>query len=140
MIRRMLKIGKTRGGGDVEVVLKISEQDGKTRLSICGDVWKRGRGDIIAGGQLCDDIKSYINRYAVEVSTVDRIIAIWNRWHLNDMRACCEHQRELNWTYAGHPSEPCPTCGYECGTAWLYEEIPAEVLTEVLQLFSGVAE
>ena len=25
-------------------------------------------------------------------------------------------------------SEPCPECGYKCGTAWLYEPLPPEVL------------
>ena len=30
--------------------------------------------------------------------------------------------------------EPCPTCGYRYGTAWLYEEVPEEVLRELASL------
>lgn len=151
--------------------------------------------------------------------TVDRLREVWDRWHLNDMRAGCEHQRrdwdtgkvlelvELRWTTkyttlrskasagemtqeeyaefaeksrevhrlsvdyprpkhpdlwglageelislgwlvpakagnerkpacqvypAEHPegllTKPCPECGYAYGSAWLYEEVPADVL------------
>ena len=56
---------------------------------------------------------------------------VWKKYHLNDMHAGCEHQRALGWErdgYDKHPSEPCPTCGYEFGTAWKSESIPAEVI------------
>jgi len=28
---------------------------------------------------------------------LDRFLEIWDKWHLNDMRAGCEHQRVENW-------------------------------------------
>ena len=58
-----------------------------------------------------------------------RLSEVWERWHLNDRRAGCEHQRALGWkSYDDHPSEPCPECGYKYGSAWLREEVPADVL------------
>lgn len=63
------------------------------------------------------------------VGSAARLSEVWNRWHLNDIRAGCEHQRALGWkSYDDHPSEPCPECGYKYGSAWLREEVPADVL------------
>ena len=57
-------------------------------------------------------------------------LEVWKRWHLNNMRAGCEHQRALGWEadgYDKHPSEPCPTCGYKFGSAWKAEALPEGV-------------
>ena len=92
---------------------------------------------------------------------------IWRRWHLNDMKAACVHQRWFGWdekpidpskptnTYGTHfegqksaswnllgwvrPDEhpdglmtkECPVCGYKYGTAWLKEDLPAEIIAEI---------
>lgn len=59
---------------------------------------------------------------------------VWKAWHLNDMRSGCEHQRAMGWTYEAHHNpatfkgDDCPTCGHSIGSAWLKEEVPAEVL------------
>lgn len=99
---------------------------------------------------------------------VKRLMELWDRWHLNHMKAGCEHQRADGWdkrpidptkplnTYGKHfpgqrqdswnmltwvrPDEhpeglltvPCPECGYKYGTAWLREEVPHDVLVELL--------
>lgn len=52
----------------------------------------------------------------------------WERWHLNDMQAACEHQRARGETWTTHPSATCPDCGYRLGQAWLMEELPPEVV------------
>lgn len=49
-----------------------------------------------------------------------------------------EGQRTMSWNMLGwvrrdeHPlgllGEPCPTCGYKYRTAWLHEDVPADVL------------
>ena len=37
----------------------------------------------------------------------DTFLDMWQRWHLNDMKAGCEHQRAGNWTHCpGHYSKP----------------------------------
>ena len=58
------------------------------------------------------------------------LLDIWARWHLNGMRAECQHQRALGWKYNDHhdpktyQGEACPVCGYKIGSAWLYEPVP----------------
>lgn len=78
------------------------------------------------------------------------MMEVWKRWHLNDLRAGCEHQRAENWgedrvselgklscwVYPQeHPKgvlmKHCPVCGYQYGSAWLYEAIPAEIISEI---------
>lgn len=53
---------------------------------------------------------------------------VWKRWHMNDMRAECEHQRTLGWTYATHAGQSCPECSYKIGTEWKSEDVPQDVL------------
>lgn len=90
--------------------------DGKTRVSFTGEEYPKHSHYSTAFGQH-------------QGSAPAALIALWDRWHLNDMQAGCDHQRALGWTlYDEHPSEPCPTCGYRFGSAWLYEEPPADLL------------
>jgi hypothetical protein len=68
------------------------------------------------------------------------LLDVWKRWHLNDMRSACDHQRELGWTYEEHHNpdtyegEACPICGYEIGSSWFKEEIPENVIDFVKTL------
>jgi hypothetical protein len=62
------------------------------------------------------------------------LLDLWHRWHLNDMRAECEHQRAMGWRYEDHAGEACPVCGYPCGSAWLREEVPQAVLARLAAL------
>jgi hypothetical protein len=66
-----------------------------------------------------------------------KFLEIWHTWHLNDLKAGCEHQRALGWEEEGydkHPSEPCPTCGYKYGSAWHKVEIPNNVINFLKEL------
>ena len=45
----------------------------------------------------------------------------------------------LPYTLGGYLGRPCPDCGYRYGTAWLHEEIPADVLAELAALDLGAA-
>ena len=79
-------------------------------------------------------------------------------WHLNDLKAGCEHQDVLGWghgidvtvepeskeaqnawgatvtvttqrkVYKDSIGAPCPTCGYCYGTAWTKRELPPEIV------------
>lgn len=53
---------------------------------------------------------------------------VWHRWHLNDMRAECEHQRERGEKYDNNPDAVCPDCDYKIGSAWLVEEVDEAAL------------
>jgi len=148
-----------------------SEEKGPA-LSFVGNVPNRQKSDVEACGQVYADILDIIEtKFIYDIgwnkAKVERLVAIWKRWHMNDFRAGCEHQRAERWherpidvnrpidTYGfhfkgqRHPSwnmlvwvtrnehpeglllRPCPTCGYEYGSEWLYEPIPAEILAEI---------
>lgn len=192
------------------------------KLTISGVEGPKANGDCTgACGQILDhlNITTFADGWSPEL--VERFRATWNRWHLNDLRAGCEHQR-ANWDtleklevvyyglttaamqlrdralakaariglsgvpegfsdteralatldkwFAGiheapdadsplsgcyevkkretktagwvyqkeHPKgllcKPCEVCGYKYGSAWLKEEVPAEVLVFLASL------
>ena len=198
----------------IQVKIKF---DGE-RLSITGDIYEPttyGTWRDVGGGQCYDEL-------AAEFPKSARLVEIWKRWHLNDMRAGCEHQRnggdawnpsrelgfnkyklkyemlkkrdelkqraladaqmdrsekssfnkrerellkapytleipadetpnmalyelesseskKSGWTRPDeHPggilTKPCEKCGYKYGSAWLFEEVPAEILTELKEM------
>jgi len=95
------------------VQLEMEEKDdGTVAAHFTGAVYAKHSSYWHSGGQ-------------VQGSAPQKLKDLWTRWHLNDMRAGCEHQRALGWTsYAEHPAEPCPECGYKFGSAWLFEPLP----------------
>lgn len=140
------------------------------RLSITGVDGPKSNGDARGGcGQIIDTLRE-LGVYAPgwDKAKAEELARVWERWHLNDMRAGCEHQRAEEWderpidptkpthSYGKHfPGQqqdswnmlawvrqdehsegllmkPCDVCGYKYGSAWLTEEVPAEVL-EYLQ-------
>ena len=76
---------------------------------------------LIKNGKLCEKDKAiYLE-----------IFRLWKNYHLNEMNAGCEHQKE------GTPvGEVCPVCGYRYGSAWLYREIPEKDLEAIKHLFT----
>lgn len=142
--------------------------DGR-RLSIQGEIGGEADGRIILefkefddrGSSSLDEIAPY---EGWDPDQIRRLFEVWKRWHLNNMRAGCEHQRAEGWdsrpidpskplTAYGrhcegksaatwnmltwvkrdeHPdgllARPCPVCGHKYGSAWLFEEVPEDVL------------
>ena len=83
--------------GNAEVYCHIQYAKGK--LSITGVVEPTRDGDCKGGcGQITDELAS-INVYASgwNDERIAYFATIWDRWHLNDMRPACEHQRTLGW-------------------------------------------
>lgn len=203
-----------REGSRNDAYLTISFTNGE--FSASGEVWQHSRRDIVTGGQCLDALKKLFpnNR------TMAQVYKIWKKYHLNHMRAGCEHQRSLdvskkvevvtygltyqasrlrtdsikkaakfaakgepaplsntekalilldNWFEdvftppdadsplsgcyevkkreqkaigwikpSEHPEgllcKPCDVCGYKYGSAWLKEEIPAHVQSEIREL------
>jgi len=198
------------GKGDYGYVYCNIEYKDK-KLSISGVEGPKSNGDARgSSGQILDHIN--INQFedGWDQDLLNRFIKAWSDWHLNDMRAACEHQRKEKWgekkltivsyrlddkileeqrsikkqyekrlkdgetvtltekeretislSYSlnlpefepipygyseksretktsgwmhekDHPegvlSKPCPICGYKYGTAWLFEEIPQDVI------------
>lgn len=120
-----------------------------------------------SGGQCVDEVRR-VDEFAPgwDAARRDRLVAIWDRWHLNDMQAGCVHQRRIadrlgrepHQLFATpftltHPDRTssydamhgkqitharvfCPICGYGYGSAWLREELPANVVAFVAPLTS----
>lgn len=117
---------------EYELEEKTDRETGEAYLQFTasGEVWNSKGTDIIEGGQMLDRIAK---RFPTN-PRVQELTKIWRRWHLNGMKAACEHQRELGWTYNTHAGQKCPTCGYEIGTKWLVERIPEDVIERIKQL------
>ena len=64
--------------------------EGCFRMS--GEIWQPSKRDIVMGGQCVDTVASYFP----DDTQVQRMRAIWQRWHLNDMRPGCVHQRQID--------------------------------------------
>ena len=203
--------GKKRN--EAYITWELTETEKGPEFSAQAEVWNSTGSDIIMGGQCVDDVAAMFPGNA----KAQRICEVWKRWHLNGMKAGCEHQRAEHWgdeeldiityklnsegyrlrkealeeaskaarerrianlTPAGiiligddwykslysapdadsplsglydvakcekkrsgwvrqeeHPKgvlcKPCPVCGYEYGSSWLHESIPADIIAEI---------
>jgi hypothetical protein len=129
--------------GNVFAKIELSD-DGK--LSISGVEGPRESGNCSGScGQIIIGYKEYDERGHSSITDIDpapdwtlalikQFFDVWDKWHLNDMRAGCEHQRKWGWTYEEHHNRKtfkghkCRVCKYHIGSAWLKEELPPEVV------------
>ena len=75
---------------ELEMELKINEN--KPVFTVCGQIWNVGHTDIVTGGQCVDNIYNKFKGQLKNRETYETIMALWKRWHLNDMKAGCIHQ------------------------------------------------
>jgi hypothetical protein len=107
------------------VYCKLEYKDAK--LSISGVVAPLSNGDCRGScGQMYDSIIDNLDTFKFAEGW-DRVKAFqfveyWKEWHLNDMQAGCEHQREEK------TEKYCKICKYNYGSAWLKKEVPTKVL------------
>lgn len=148
-MNKTIYIGKTNEGS-VTLTLNLEKHTGNftttdhrniesfTGLSICGDILNG------SSGQIRETLKEGLTEYVVPKENVDRILGIWEMYHLNDWNAGCVHQNHVdnnvdNWTeLAAIETAKCPH-GYVYGSSWLVQEIPEEILKEIKMLFEGVS-
>jgi len=135
--RKVLRPGtrKTHNGRGYSVFLKVEYNDG--RLSISGVEGPLPSGNCLGSCGQIDMSWEPLNTLAPGWTreSVKALLLVWKKWHLNDMQAGCQHQREMGWTkYDDHPSEPCPVCGYKYGSEWLTVEVPEDVLSFLVSL------
>ena len=119
--------------------------DGR-RLSIQGS----GRGCI---GQISGELRKLIDDkpciLRFSVADVVKLCDIWDRWHLNDLRAGTQRQEDaLRKYYETNPQkhsydEACEYLsgvgllvdnGYKYGSSWLTEEVPQDVIRWLFSL------
>lgn len=132
----------TNGKKSASIVVTIRHG----RLSISGDVFRgkrllRNSSNLSSSGQCIDEAADLLP---------SELIAIWRRWHLNDMRAGTPTQEALlrevepELLKSGdYYSNACAYLeahgllidnGYKFGTAWLHEELPEAVIEYVKNL------
>lgn len=170
-MRKVLELGKVGymnpkvKNCPATIEIELRDKGKGPELSICATIWNHLRTDCYCCGQCVDTVAAFFPHN----KKVQRMKQLWERYHLNDMKAGCEHQRAAGWedrrikpeelpnTHANRDErgivatwvkksehsdgllcEPCPVCGYKYGTAWLYEEIPADILAEIREIM-GVA-
>ncbi len=124
--------------GVIELTVKENEK-GKEILSICGEVFEKGKRTPKRAGQ-CEDF------IAVEFHAqgLEHFIAIWKKWHLNDLNAGTPQQEAAIIEMFGKESADNfnAECGYlksiglyevevegkpyAYGNGWLYREVPKE--------------
>jgi hypothetical protein len=125
------------------VEIEVDLSDG--RLSVCGTVWKPNRSDAFIGGQCADTLEAWLPEHPL----LARIVPVWRRWHCNDMRAGDAMQeaflRERPLPGVDGYAARCAALegagllvhdGYWYGSAWVREELPAEVMAEVESWFA----
>lgn len=98
-------------------------------------------------GQCLDTIKECRKGNKFNYLLFDKLYKLWKAYHLNDMHAGTPAQEEyLKKTKDVHKYDYKLCCdmlrenglyndnGYEYGTAWLYRNIPNDVLEEIVTL------
>lgn len=158
-MNREIVLGKTADGDvmTVEIALRplterprqtvdhkwVTHEGGK-ELSICGTLYRKGvktDAAILSAGQNLDDVLTLTQWQ--NPWTPDELVElhdIWKRWHLNDMRAGCEHQTKIVYESSRYgrrvningttEANECPV-GYKYGSAWLYEPLPDDVIERI---------
>jgi hypothetical protein len=113
-----------------DVFAEIKIENGN--LSIWGVEGPQRNGNCLGS---CGQIEIHLKPEDVSLAPnwtrplLENFLSVWRRWHLNDMRAECEHQRARGETWKTHPSAECPDCHYKLGHEWLREEIPPDVIS-----------
>lgn len=128
--------GPYRSGNErTTVTLELRQrEDGRIYASFIGETFEGRRLEPVSAGQTQAHVPS-------------ALVAIWDRWHLNDMKAGCPHQESLFHEspadrptcandYRGasgielspNPNSACPDCGYKYGSAWNFEPLPESFL------------
>lgn len=82
------------GSRKAQIFVKVEYMEG--RLSLMGVEGPTRGGNAISCGQIgVKSIDGLSKGWTPEM--VATLVTIWDRWHLNDMRAGCEHQRAQDW-------------------------------------------
>lgn len=80
----------------VNAYVEIVYEDGK--LSLHGVVGPMSNGDCRGScGQCNKEISKGVPTAGWTDEMIQKLCDIWDKWHLNDMRAYCQHQKELGW-------------------------------------------
>lgn len=149
-------VGTTEDGG-FYVTIEWMFRNNQDELSVTGVVGPKSNGDAVSCGQTgVHEIVKFAAGWDAEMAA--KLAEIWDRWHLNGMRAGSPNQEAFlraNPVNAVYPEshydkakaalrladlDPDPEYMvdgdrlYFYGSKWLYEEVPADVLTWLHEL------
>jgi hypothetical protein len=134
MLKHVL-VGST-AQGNVFITIRYFNK----RLSLTGVEGPYSNGN--ASGS-CGQIRDTLGRLTAPrftKETLDQLKQIWDRWHLNDMKAGTPAQEDYlrenykeryDYTKASEVLREAglnPDNGYKYGSAWLFEEVPEDVI------------
>ena len=111
----------------------------------------------ICGWQCSQDILMFFASHPQEMTKENAelldLLKLWRRWHLNDLCAGSNIQKEALLTWEGHSeADYKASCnylesiglleerGYKYGHAWLFERVPNEVLNQLTDIFKEEGE
>jgi hypothetical protein len=132
----------------IEVELRDADTD-KPKLSICGELWNSSHTDVVMGGQCLNDLARFDELFCNPLFR--KLHRLWSMWHLNDLHPGTVKQEQAldNAEKSGVKvcsyDDQCKYLesiglleddGYQFGSAWLYREIPADDLNEIVSLLS----
>ena len=155
-MKKVFKFGKIAFYGSrkinlvtVEIELKENEKN-QVVFTASANVWNNLKTDIIMGGQCLDDLQPYFKNNQL----FNKIVTLWNQYHLNDMHAGTpeqeksikEHFEKIDQRYdytiacdylksIGLYEVLIDGTPYKYGHAWLYESIPLNDLERIRSLF-----
>lgn len=100
-MKKILYIGTSpEAGGDVFAKIEHTGD----RLSISGVIGPKSNGDARGScGQIDDTIREEMAAGRLTLAkgwtaqTLAEFLAVWDKWHLNDMRPYCAHQNAAGW-------------------------------------------
>lgn len=135
---------------EVDVTVRLEDEGKGPVFSACADVWNARRTDIVAGGQLLDELDKF--KYLGGDELFRKIRRLWKKHHLNDMHAGTPEQEKYlkeHRTWRGDYDKDCALLKeaglyeveldgkpYRYGERWLYRPIPEEDLAEIRKLLS----
>lgn len=127
------------GSGKKNCLAKVTWEVKDGRFSMQGEIWQPDMKDCLTCGQCVDTVAEQFPNDA----KLQRMLVIWDRWHLNDMRAGTPEQMAISkdlpydkacellkaadkYVVPGPDGDP-----YAYGSQWLTEQLPAEVIAEI---------
>jgi hypothetical protein len=115
------------------------------------DCWGQARSLILDSLDSLDSVNTKRAMTDVDRAAVRALCTLWERWHLNDMKAGTRAQQEALAAAEFRPGSHYdgaskflearglnPDKGYKYGAAWLVEVIPDEVIAEIETLCLGL--
>lgn len=129
------------------ITWKLEQRKEGLRFSMCAEIWNPRETNLYTVGQCVDEVAAYFPND----EKAQRMVEIWKRWHLNDMKAGSAVQeqylkdRPIDQAEYAYPKSYYEVAseklfevglnpdadGYQYGHAWKFEQIPGDVIAEI---------